>query len=252
MRSGQRQSSAITQAWYFTALASAAATGLASVVLALLWFSHAAATEPSVAVAPEQVMALVQASAEDLLGVAVALEPVRQLKPIALPPGAITFSVRYPRRSGLSLPEAVECRVDGRLATSIPLGQYVRFRLHVLVTADGIAPRTLVDEAPLLAAEQLLNAGAEVATLPAQVAGLATRGWLPAGSRVVLSRLMRPYDVARGSTVLLVIAVAGVRLEARATALADGYTGQRLAVQRDSDKRKYIGLVCAGQRVVVQ
>jgi flagella basal body P-ring formation protein FlgA len=237
---------------YYAALATAALVFILSAALALLCLIRAQAAEAGQNIAPDAVLAAVQADVETALGVDVALEPLRELPSIALPAGAVELSLRYPKRAGLFLPEAVECRVDGRLVTSISLGQYLRFRLSVLTAPAGLPARALVDGALLQREEQLLNAGTEVATLPEQVAGLSTRGLLPAGARVVLSRLMRPYDVARGSTVLLVIAMDGVRMEARAVALADGYIGQRLSVQREDDKKKYVGLVCAGQQVVVE
>jgi flagella basal body P-ring formation protein FlgA len=235
------------------AVGAAALVCVLSAALALVWFAPAAAQEDAAGlVTPEQVLALVQHSVEETLCTGVVLEPVRELQPFALPPGVAELIVRYPKRSGYFLPDAVECRVDGRLVTSLPLGQYVRFRLSVLVAAENIPARALLDTAPVELKEQLLNAGTEVAVSTAQVAGQAARGLLPTGTRIVLSRLMRPYDVARGSQVLLVIAVDGVRLEAVATALADGYLGQRLLVERAGDRRKYTGLVCAGQRVVVE
>jgi flagella basal body P-ring formation protein FlgA len=237
---------------YYAALTTAALVCLLSAVLALLCFIKAHAAEELQMVAPGDVLAAVQADAEELLGVAVALEPLRDMPAIALPVGAVELCVRYPKRAGLFLPEAVECRVDGRLITSIPLGQYTRFRLSVLTAPDGLPAHALVDTAQLACEEQLLGAGTEVATLPGQIAGMCTRGLLPAGARVVRSRLMQPFDVARGSTVLLVIAMDGVRMEARAVALADGYIGQRLTVQREDDKKKYVGLVCADRQVVVE
>ncbi len=237
---------------YYAALGVSALVLLGSIVLALFWFSQALAAEPVQVVTPDMLLQLVQDDAETTLGVPLALEQLRDLPLLKLPAGAALLTVRYPRRAGLFLPEAVECRCDGRLITSIPLGQYLRFRLAVLVTPGGLPARTLIDATQLTLLEQTLNAGTEVATLPEHVSGMATRGLLPAGARVVQSRLMQPYDVARGSTVLLVIAVDGVRLEARAVALADGYIGQRLSVQREDDKRKYIGLVCAGPQVVVE
>jgi flagella basal body P-ring formation protein FlgA len=237
---------------YYAALATAALVCLASAALALLCFIKAHAADELQVVTPGDVLAAVQSDAEEQLKVAVALEPLHELPPITLPVGAVELTVRYPKHAGLYLPEAVECRVDGRLITSIALGQYVRFRLSVLTAPDGLPARALVDGAQLACEEQLLGAGTEVATLPGQTAGMCTRGLLPAGARVVLSRLMRPFDVARGSTVLLVIAMDGVRMEARAVALADGYIGQRLTVQRENDKKKYVGLVCADQQVVVE
>jgi flagella basal body P-ring formation protein FlgA len=252
MSNYQRQPAIKDTVGHYAALGVSALVLALSVVLAVLCFAKAHAAEAEQLVAPETLLQLVQDDAVSVLGVSVALEPLRALPPVLLPAGEIALCVRYPKRAGLSLPEAVECRSGGRLVTSIPLGQYTRFRLQVLLAPDGLPARALIDTARLVTQEQVLCAGTEVTTLAQQVAGLSTRGMLPAGARVVQSRLMRPYDVARGAMVLLVIAVDGVRMETRAVALADGYLGQRLAVQREDDKRKYIGLVCAGPQVVVE
>lgn len=252
MRSAERQPECAITASGYAALGHCALVLLASLLLAVLWFTQAHGAEPAQVVTADMVLQLVQADAESRLGVPVALEQLRVMPPVLLPPGEVELAVRYPRRAGLFLPEAVECRCGGRLITSVPLGQYMRFSLDVLVAPAGLPARAQLDAAQLAVVQQTLNAGTEVTTRAEQVAGMAARGMLPAGTRVVQSRLMRPYDVARGSTVLLVIAVDGVRLEARAQALADGYIGQRLSVQREDDKRKYVGLVCAGPQVVVE
>jgi flagella basal body P-ring formation protein FlgA len=239
-------------AGYYAALAAAALGCALSALLAALWFAKALAAEAGQVVAPADVLALVQADAGRTLGVDVALAPLRALPPVTLPAGEAELRVRYPKRPGVFLPEAVECRVDGRLITSIALGQYVRFTLRVLTAPDGVSRGALLDPGRIGSEEQTLGAGAEVVTAWEQVAGLAARGTLPRGARVVLSRLMRPYDVARGSTVLLVVEMPGVRMEARAVALADAYLGQRVLVEREDGKMKYTGLVCPGPTVVVE
>lgn len=198
------------------------------------------------------VIELVRADAAEQLGVPVEVVVLRDLPVQTLPEGEGDLSVRYPTRPGLHLPEAVDCRIDGKLRTSIPLGPYVSFKLTVLVASEDLPARAVISPTQLAEQEMTLPAGAEVVTLPEQVAGLQTRGTFAPGARLLLSRLERPYDVVRGSEVLLVIDSGGVRMEARAVALASGYTGQRIYVKRVDDDTKYLGVICDGPKVVVQ
>jgi flagella basal body P-ring formation protein FlgA len=211
-----------------------------------------AETEGPQAVTASALIELVRADAAEQLGVPVEVVVLRELPVRTLPPGEGELTVRYPTRPGLHLPEAVDCRIDGKLRTSIPLGPYVSFKLTVLVASEDLPARAVVSPTQLAEQETTLPAGAEVVTLPEQVAGLQTRGTFAPGARLLLSRLERPYDVVRGSEVLLVIDTGGVRMEARAVALGSGYTGQRIYVKRVDDDTKYLGLICEGPKVVVQ
>lgn len=189
---------------------------------------------------------------EEELGTEVVLEPIRPMPTIELPDGNAELHLRFSDKPGKHLPDAVEFRIGGRLATTLPLSMYLHFTLNAVVAAAPVASRTELMPQHLTWAEVTLNAGNEVVTDPSEVLGQTTRTAIPKGNPIRVSRLKLKADILRGSEVTLVIVMDGVTLKATAIALSDAFIGQRITVKRIHDKKKYTGRVAAGPVVVVE
>lgn len=202
--------------------------------------------------AAEDVLALLERDAAEVLGTAVRFETTRALPQPPLPAGTLEVSVRYPQKAGFWLPDAVEYRVDGLLVAAVPLAQYGAFHLPVVIAPEGIPGRTLIDGTYLGVEEREVRPGQEVVPMAGAALGMTTRAPVAAGALLRLSRLQAAYDVARGASVTLVISGGSVELRARAVAMNNAYIGQRLLVERADDRARFMGRVVAGPMVVVE
>jgi flagella basal body P-ring formation protein FlgA len=126
------------------------------------------------------------------------------------------------------------------------LGQYLDFRLAVLVAKAGIAQGAQVTGPQLESRTLTLAPGQEVLTSATLADGLQARSFFGPGMRLKLSRLAPPALVKRGTAVQLKLHSSGVELSAQGTALADAYAGQPLSVRRDSDGRIIRGILQRG------
>jgi flagella basal body P-ring formation protein FlgA len=203
-------------------------------------------------VSSEALLALVVSGTTEQLGTGVTVNQLQELPEQQLESGLLELRLRFPDKPGQWLPDAVEITRNEQLTAVVPLGRYVSFTLNCVTALRDIPARSLVSAEQLGQQEVTLPAGSEVLCDPVLASGLATRGSFAPGQRVLLSSLVRPYDVQCGDDVELLLVQGGVQLRAQATALGNAYVGQRLAVRRLSDGTKFVGILGAEQVVEVQ
>lgn len=195
---------------------------------------------------------LIEAQAALKLGVPVKFAIDKPLPTVDLPGGELEITVRFPDKPGEWLPDAVEYTIGERLVERLVLSHFGEFELPVVVAADTIDGRTRLKPDHLIIGTQSLRPGTEVVTDPASIEGLKTKMRFSAGSPLKLSKLEQPFDVERGSYVLLVIRGGAVELNAQAVALNGAYLGQTIAVERMSDGMRFTGVVEDGPVVIVE
>lgn len=224
----------------------------ARLALSLLLSAAAAQTAHAAPVSGDDLCAALKASISERLGVEANLDKLADWPPLDFAAEQTEISVRYPAHKVSSLPEALELRVNGRIEACLPLARFVQFSLPVAVAPKGLALRSLVSPEQLALETRTLRAGSECCCDLARLSGLETRAAVPAGALVLPSRLRAPADVKRGDSVTIVMLLSGVEVRAEASALADAYIGQRISVQRRSDRKQFSGLLCAGALVEVE
>jgi flagella basal body P-ring formation protein FlgA len=212
----------------------------------------------SITAAPPQsitggvVLELLRASLSERLGTSVEIIEQQALPVQDLRGGTVSLNVRYPDKPGQWLPVSVDYYVNGRLQDTLPLAQYVSFKLAVAAASAPVPSRTKLGAADITLASVELRPGNEVVVDAAAVAGLETRTALAQGALIKLSQLKRPFTVERGEAVTLLIGGAGVELRAVATALNNAYAGQNVLVQRDGDGLRFTGELQEDKVVVVR
>jgi flagella basal body P-ring formation protein FlgA len=166
------------------------------------------------------------------LAAEVALE--RQPDAVALPEGEPGLSVQAPPLESLLRPRAgvrVELSSDGLYAATVPVALRVRAEGEVLVARRGLA------RGALLRCEELQAERRDLAALGRMPAPAACREGqrlleaVPAGAALAAAALQPAPAVMQGEEVALQVPGRGLRVEARAVALADGQLGQTVAVR---------------------